>query len=323
LLWTRRAIPDKTDGRAHEDPVTPVLAVEGLRKTYGSLVAVQDVSFEVAEGEIFGILGPNGAGKTTTVECVQGLRSYDGGRVSVLGLDPRTHVAAIQKQIGSQLQESALPDRIKVWEAIDLFGSLSEDGPSQEELLGDWGLAEKRAARFGSLSGGQKQRLFVALALVNDPKLVFLDEMTTSLDPSSRRVAWDLIRRIRERGTTVVLVTHFMDEAENLCDRLVVIDEGRVKAEGSPQQLIGRFGGDARVRFTADGVDLSWLGAAPGVREVAQDRGRYEVRGDGPLLANVASALVSHGIAPMDLRTERATLEDVFLTLTRRSEETV
>jgi ABC-2 type transport system ATP-binding protein len=303
--------------------MTPVLTVENLRKTYGPLEAVRDVSFKVDQGEIFGILGPNGAGKTTTIECVQGLRPYEEGRVSVLGFDPRTHVADIQKQIGSQLQESALPDRIKVWEAIDLFGSLSHEGPSQQELLDDWGLTEKKAARFGSLSGGQQQRLFVALALVNNPKLVFLDEMTSGLDPASRRVAWDLIRRIRERGTTVVLVTHFMDEAETLCDRLVVIDGGTVKAEGSPQQLIDRYGGETRVRFTADGADLSWLDEISGVREVLRDRARYEVHGDGPLLANVAAALVSHGIAPMDLRAERATLEDVFLELTERSEEPV
>jgi ABC-2 type transport system ATP-binding protein len=234
----------------------------------------------------------------------------------VLGFDPRTHVADIQKQIGSQLQESALPDRIKVWEAIDLFGSLGLEGPSQQELLDDWSLNEIKTARFGTLSGGQQQRLFVALALVNNPKLVFLDEMTSGLDPASRRVAWDLIRRIRERGTTVVLVTHFMDEAETLCDRLVVIDGGTVKAEGSPQQ-------QTRVRFTADGADLSWLHGISGVREVLRDRARYEVHGDGPLLAHVAAALVSHGIAPMDLRAERATLEDVFLKLTERSEEPV
>jgi ABC-2 type transport system ATP-binding protein len=299
--------------------MAPVLTVESLHKTYGSFEAVHDVSFEVAKGEIFGILGPNGAGKTTTVECVQGLRSYEGGRVSVLGLDPKTHTGDIQKQIGSQLQESALPDRIKVWEALDLFGSLSGKGPTQDELLDDWGLTEKRSARFGNLSGGQQQRLFVALALVNDPKLVFLDEMTTGLDPASRRVAWDLIRRIREGGTTVVLVTHFMDEAETLCDRLVVIDEGRVKAEGSPQQLIDEHGGGARVRFTADGADLSWLSAVRGVHDVIGDRGRYEVRGEGPLVAHVGAALVSHDIAPMDLRAERATLEDVFLLLTGES----
>jgi ABC-2 type transport system ATP-binding protein len=298
--------------------MTPVLSIEGLRKVYGSFQAVSGVSFEVEQGEIFGILGPNGAGKTTTIECVQGLRSYESGTVSVLGLDPMSHAPEIRRHIGSQLQESALPDRIKVWEALDLFGSLSDDGPSPDELLRDWGLAEKRNARFGSLSGGQQQRLLVALALVNDPKLVFLDEMTTGLDPASRRVAWELIRRIRERGTTVVLVTHFMDEAETLCDRLVVIDEGRVKAEGSPQHLIDRYGGGARVRFTADGADLSWLAEITGVTEVTRDRGRYEVQGDGPLLAYVASGLVARGMAPTDLRAERATLEDVFLSLTEK-----
>lgn len=299
--------------------MTAVISVENLRKTYGSLDAVRGVTFDVRDGEIFGILGPNGAGKTTTVECLQGLRHFDSGNVSVLGLDPRVDATDLRRQIGSQLQESALPDRIKVWEALDLFGSLSHRGPAPDELLTDWGLTEKRAARFSTLSGGQQQRLFVALALVNDPSVVFLDEMTTGLDPASRRVAWDLIRRIRERGTTVVLVTHFMDEAENLCDRLIVVDGGEIRAAGSPQQLIDDHGGGARVRFTADGADLSWLSAVAGVREVIGDRGRYEVRGEGPLLAHVAAALVSRGIAPLDLRSERATLEDVFLSLTESS----
>lgn len=296
--------------------MSDVIEVRNLRKSYGDFVAVSDVSFAVEEGEIFGILGPNGAGKTTTVECLQGLRHIDGGEVSVLGLDPRTSSGEIRKRIGSQLQESALPDRIKVWEALDLFGSLSPEGPDPESLLVDWGLTGKRGARFGSLSGGQQQRLFVALALVNDPRLVLLDEMTTGLDPSSRRVAWELIRRIRGQGTTVVLVTHFMDEAETLCDRLVVIDEGRVVAEGSPQQLIDRHGDGVRVRFTADQQDLSWLADTPHVREIRSERGRYEVIGDGPALAYVAAALVEHGIAPIDLRAERPTLEDVFLRLT-------
>jgi ABC-2 type transport system ATP-binding protein len=300
--------------------MAPVLSIERLRKSYGSFQAVRDVSFQVEEGEIFGILGPNGAGKTTSVECVQALRTYDAGNVSVLGLDPRHHAAEIRRRIGSQLQESALPDRIKVWEALDLFGSLSDEGPSPDELLADWGLTDKKTARFDSLSGGQQQRLFVALALANEPKLVFLDEMTTGLDPASRRVAWDLIRRIRERGATVVLVTHFMDEAENLCDRLVVIDEGRVKAEGSPQELIAQYGGGVRVRFTADGADLGWLAGVSGVTGVSNERGRYEVRGEGPLLAHVGAELVAHGLAPLDLRAERATLEDVFLSLTKPEE---
>jgi ABC-2 type transport system ATP-binding protein len=297
--------------------VSEVVSVEHLRKRYGDFAAVADVSFRVEEGEVFGILGPNGAGKTTTVECVQGLRPFDDGHVSVLGLDPRAHPQELRRQIGSQLQESALPDRIKVWEALDLFGSLSPEGPSRDDLLVDWGLSEKRNARFGNLSGGQQQRLFVALALVNAPRIVFLDEMTTGLDPASRRVAWELIRRIREQGATVILVTHFMDEAETLCDRLVVIDGGTVIAEGSPQGLIDRYGEGVRVRFSADGVDLGWLTQVSGVKMVLEDRGRYEVRGDGPLLAHVAAALVGKGIAPLDLRAERATLEDVFLSLTK------
>ena len=234
----------------------------------------------------------------------------------MLGLDPRRHTVELRRRIGSQLQESALPDRIKVWEALDLFGSLTAEGPPWDDLIVDWGLAEKRDARFGNLSGGQQQRLFVALALVNDPRLVFLDEMTTGLDPASRRVAWDLIRRIRDRGTTVVLVTHFMDEAENLCDRLVVIDGGRVVAEGSPQALIDRHGDGVRVRFSAEGDDFSWLSAVQDVKEVHRDRGHFEVVGNGAVLAYVASALVARGITPTDLRVERPSLEDVFLSLT-------
>ncbi len=300
---------------------TPVISVENLQKRYGSFTAVSDVSFHVDEGEIFGILGPNGAGKTTTVESLQGLRTIEGGRVSVLGFDPRRQAADIRRRIGSQLQESALPDRMKVWEALDLFGSLRTGGRNWQDLLEDWGLAQKRDAKFGSLSGGQQQRLFVALALANDPQLVFLDEMTTGLDPSSRRVAWDLIRQIRDRGTTVVLVTHFMDEAESLCDRLVVIDSGTVVAEGSPQGLIERHGGGVRVRFSHADGDLGWLLEVPHVSDVSRDRDRYEVRGDGPVLAYVASALVARGIAPIDLRQERATLEDVFLSLTEEDTE--
>jgi len=191
-----------------------IIEIQNLRKTYGSTVAVDDISFEVAEGEIFGLLGPNGAGKTTTVECLQGLRHPDSGSIRVLGLDPRLEAQALRRRIGSQLQESALPDRIKVWEALDLFASVSPNASDWRVLLEQWGLAEKRKASFSSLSGGQRQRLFVALALVNSPEVVFLDEMTTGLDPAARHVAWDLIRAIRDRGTTVTLVTHFMAEAD-------------------------------------------------------------------------------------------------------------
>jgi ABC-2 type transport system ATP-binding protein len=297
-------------------PGSRIVTVEHLEKRYGDFTAVVDVSFSVDEGEIFGILGPNGAGKTTTVESLQGLRSIEGGEISVLGFDPRTQAAEIRRRIGSQLQESALPDRMKVWEAIDLFASIRASGTDWLQALSEWGLADKRNSRFGSLSGGQKQRLFVALSLVNDPQLVFLDEMTTGLDPSARRVTWDLIRQIRDRGTTVVLVTHFMDEAEALCDRIGVIDAGTVVATGSPQQLIEQYGGGVRVRFTHPGDELHWLQDVLHVTSVSRDRDRFEVRGDGPVLAYVAAALVEHGIAPVDLRQERATLEDVFLTLT-------
>lgn len=294
----------------------PAISVRNLHKRYDGLIAVSDVSFDVEVGEIFGILGPNGAGKTTTVESLQGLRPIDAGDVSVLGLDPSRESVALRRLIGSQLQESALPERIKVWEALDLFGSLSETGSSWEHLLDNWGLAEKRDSKFGELSGGQQQRLFVALALVNNPQLVFLDEMTTGLDPASRRIAWELIRRIREQGTTVVLVTHFMDEAESLCDRLVVFNEGNIVAEGSPQQLIERFGGGVKVRFSSDATDLGWLRTVPHVKKASSRGNRHEVVGEGPVLAHVAAALVQRGIEPTDLRAERASLEDVFLQIT-------
>ncbi len=296
----------------------PIISVENLRKTYGLTVAVDDISFEVNEGEIFGLLGPNGAGKTTTVECLQALRQPDSGRISVLGLDPRTDAAEMRKRIGSQLQESALPDRIKVWEALDLFASLTADALDWRLLLEQWGLADKRKASFSALSGGQRQRLFIALALVNNPKIVFLDEMTTGLDPAARRVAWELIRSIRERGTTVVLVTHFMEEAEKLCDRVAIVDKGKLVATDSPQGLVAALAGEVRVVFTTNEPDLAWLERVPHVRAVSRSGPRVEVTGSGPVLAMVAAALVEHGITPADLRLEQPSLEDVFLTLTNR-----
>ncbi len=295
-----------------------VIEVEHLRKSYGRLVAVDDVSFDVSEGEIFGILGPNGAGKTTAVECLQGLRHPDSGRIQVLGLDPRAEAQALRRRIGSQLQQSALPDRIKVWEALDLFSSIVPGASDWRVLMEQWGLSDKRGASFSSLSGGQKQRLLVALALVNNPELVFLDEMTTGLDPAARRVAWELIRAIRERGATVVLVTHFMDEAQQLCDRLAIVEGGRVVALDSPQGLIAEHAGRVRVIFTTDAPDVSWLEHVPHVQKVARSGPRVEVEGDGPVLALSAAALVEHGIVPADLRVEQPTLEDVFLALTGR-----
>ena len=296
--------------------MAPVVEVGHLHKRYGEFVAVEDVSFTVEQGEIFGILGPNGAGKTTTVECLQGLRKADGGELSVLGYDPRHQAGPLRRLIGSQLQESALPDRMKVWEALDLFSSLAGGGPPWETVLHQWGLAEKRDAQFGSLSGGQQQRLFVALAVVNSPQLVFLDEMTTGLDPMSRRVTWDLVRRIRDSGTTVVLVTHFMDEAETLCDRIAVINDRRVAAIDTPAGLIERYGGPAEVTFSTDRSDLDFRPLIDEVESVARHGHRVSVTGSGPLLARVAAELVAHGIAPLDLGVKRASLEDVFLALT-------
>jgi ABC-2 type transport system ATP-binding protein len=228
----------------------------------------------------------------------------------------------LRRRIGSQLQEAALPDRIKVWEALDMFASVADHALDWNTLLNQWGLSEKRKASFGSLSGGQRQRLFIALALVNNPKIVFLDEMTTGLDPAARHVAWELIRAIRDHGATVVLVTHFMDEAEELCDRLAIVDHGKIIAADSPGGLIASHAGQVRVIFTTDKEDLTWLDKVPYVKQVERLGPRVEVEGTGPVLAHVSAALLAHDIEPSDLRIEQPSLEDVFLKLTgRRAEE--
>ena len=293
------------------------IRVDGLRKRYGDLLAVDGVSFRVAEGEIFGLLGPNGSGKTTTVECLQGLRRADAGVLDVFGRDPRTEPREVRRLIGSQLQESALPDRIKVWEALRLFSVIDGNGRGWERLLREWGLEERRNAAFGDLSGGQRQRLFVALALVAEPRLVVLDEMTTGLDPAARRVAWELVAAIRDRGATVLLVTHFMDEAEQLCDRLAVMRGGRVVATGSPSELVATTTRWSTVRFTAPELaDVGFLDALTGVHGTTKEGGgRVAVRGQGPVLARVAHALVERDIEPADLRVQLPTLEDAYLAL--------
>jgi len=296
-----------------------VIEVSNLRKTYKLITAIDDVSFQVHEGEIFGLLGPNGAGKTTTVECLQGLRRQDSGTIRVLGLDPQTDASNLKKQIGSQLQESALPDRIKVWEALDLFASTGAVSVDWSALIEQWGLKEKRNAAFGTLSGGQRQRLLIALALVNNPKVVFLDEMTTGLDPAARRVTWDLIKAIRNRGTTVILVTHFMDEAENLCDRIAIMNNGKLAAMDTPQNLINIHANLIQVIFSTERNDIEWLKNIPHVHNFSRHGQRIEIEGDGPVLALVASELVKHGIVPLDLRKEQPSLEDVFLKITGRS----
>jgi ABC-2 type transport system ATP-binding protein len=295
--------------------VDAVIVVEHLAKRYGDLQAVADVSFEVQQGEIFGVLGPNGAGKTTSVECVQGLRTPDAGRVDVLGLDPASQASALRERIGAQLQESSLPQRLRVGEALRLFSSFQVGGPPWRSVMQDWGLEAKEKAPFGSLSGGQRQRLLVALALVNDPRVVFLDEMTTGLDPAARRSTWELVERIRGRGTTVVLVTHFMDEAERLCDRLVIVVAGRVVATGTPAELVAAHSDDVTVTFTAAGTDVDFLGAVPGVRKVEVVGDKVFVRGGPTAPPHVGKALVDRGIAPADMDVERASLEDVYLRL--------
>jgi ABC-2 type transport system ATP-binding protein len=298
--------------------VEPVIAVQGLTKRYGRTAVVDGVSFEVGRGEIFGILGRNGAGKTTTVECLQGLRRADGGRMSVLGLDPLTQAAELRKRIGSQLQESALPQRIKVWEALRWFASFVPGARDPDRLMQQWGLAEQRNTHYSDLSGGQRQRLFIALALVNDPELVFLDEMTTGLDPAARHTAWALVRAVRAGGASVVLVTHFMEEAERLCDRVAVLERGAIVALDSPGALIAEHARQMTVRFSSNAGDLDWLAAVAGVDQVTQRNGSVEVRGTGPVLAEVGAALVGHGIRPMDLRADQPNLEDVFLSITGR-----
>src|ERR1700691_4983837 len=231
----------------------PVIQVSGIRKTYGRTVAVDEVSFEVNDGEIFGLIGPNGAGKTTTMECIEGIRKPDRGTISVLGLDPFRQVYKLQERSGVQLQQAQLQKRIKVWEAVDLWTTLYHrrtiDG---ERLLEQLGLIDKRNAWFMTLSGGQKQRLFIALALINDPEVVFLDELTTGLDPQARRAIWDLVRGIRERGKTVFLTTHLMEEAERLCDRVAIIEHGRIIDVDTPERLVARHCPERTVVLATD-----------------------------------------------------------------------
>jgi ABC-2 type transport system ATP-binding protein len=300
----------------------PVIQVSNFRKTYKKFVAVEDVSFDVYDGEIFGLIGPNGAGKTTTMEGVEGLRVPDSGRISVLGLDPFKDIQMLQERIGVQLQEAQLQKRIKVKEAVHLWANLYQrkiaDG---EKLLEQLGLADKRNSWFMTLSGGQKQRLFIVLALINDPEVVFLDELTTGLDPQSRRAIWELVRGIRERGKTVFLTTHLMEEAERLCDRVAIIEHGRIIDMDSPEALIRRYCRERAVVLTTDDPTAETrFNSIPGVEMVTMKDGKLTIRGNEEnLVTEVIRCISESGIHVTDFRTILPTLEDVFLRVTGHS----
>ncbi|HEY1919029.1 MAG TPA: ABC transporter ATP-binding protein [Streptosporangiaceae bacterium] len=298
----------------------PVIEVSHLRKTYGTTVAVDDLSFSVDEGEIFGILGPNGAGKTTTVECSTGLRTPDSGSIRILGFDPATDREDLHLNVGVQLQSSVLPGRLRVHEILDLYQSFYPNPADVGELTESLGLTSKLRDYYKALSGGQKQRLSIALALIGRPKIAVLDEMTTGLDPRARRETWELIAHVRDRGVTIVLVTHYMDEAERLCDRIALIDQGRIAATGTPVQLAAQAGGGKRVRFVPsapfpDGL----LTDLPEVASVRRDGSHVLVGGSGELVNAVILTLAAAEVTARDVELESATLEDAFVQLTGRS----
>ncbi len=301
---------------ASTHPLHDVVTVRGLRKLYGGRVVVDDLDLDVARGEVLGLIGANGAGKTTTVECLQGLCRPDAGAIRVLGFDPVTEADRLRALIGSQLQDSGLPDRLRVGEAVELFASAR--ARRGDELLDRFGIGSRRRSAFSSLSGGERQRLFLVLALLNRPELVILDELTQGLDPSARREVWSAVAQLREEGTTVLLVTHELDEAEALCDRVVAMRAGQVLDAGTPAELVARHAGGATIRFgleVGDRVDA--LPAVRGVQRVTSDAGTGQVTvvGDRSSIAYVGAWLVERGVVPPDLRVEVPDLEAALLTL--------
>ncbi len=294
-----------------------MVTVEHLVKKYGRRVAVNDVSFSIREGEIFGLIGPNGAGKTTTVECISGLRAPNSGSISVYGLSPQKDRNKMREFVGVQLQESALPPRLRVGEAVKLFASFYSNAQDPNELLESLRIKEVEYSAFKKLSGGQKQRLSIALALVGNPKLAILDELTTGLDPEARHETWSLIERLRDRGVTVILVTHFMDEAERLCDRLAVINHGTVRALDTPEAIAAKAGG-SRVRFAVtQTVDEQTLRAIPGVNEIERKDRYITVTGTGDLAGAVINALAAIGVRVSEVEARAGNLEDAFIKLTK------
>ncbi|TMU97237.1 ABC transporter ATP-binding protein [Streptomyces sp. DASNCL29] len=297
----------------------PLIEVSNLRKEYRNHVAVQDVSFSVEEGEIFGILGPNGAGKTTAVECVEGMRKRDGGEISVMGLDPLKDkdLAELRESIGIQLQQSELPPKMKVWEALELYSTFYRDPVDWRELIKDWGLSGKADTAYGSLSGGQQQRLSIALALVGKPRVAVFDELTTALDPHARRETWKLIEKVREQDVTVLLVTHFMEEAERLCDRIAIIESGRVVALDTPSGLVSRVDEQQIIRFKPSvPMDDELLTSLPEVSSVTRSKSQVTVVGKGNVVYAVISVLARNQIVANELRLEQASLDDAFVALT-------
>ena len=301
-------------------PATPVIEVSALRKSYGGRAVVDGVSFAVEEGEIFGILGPNGAGKTTTVECVEGLRVPDAGRVRVTGLDPVADHEEVARVLGAQLQESELQAKLTVREALELYASFYPHPADWRPLAERLGLTAKLTTRFAKLSGGQKQRLFIALALIGNPRVVVLDELTTGLDPRARRDTWQLIEDVRASGVTVLLVTHFMEEAQRLCDRIAVIDKGRVAALDTPDGLIRRSAGSTVISFTpSSALDDGDLNSLPALTSVARKDGRITLSGSDETVNAVITLLARNHITAHQLRVSDATLDDAFLDLTEVS----
>ncbi len=312
----RRTIVGMTHTEIDIDRDAPVIAVRGLRKSYAGRRVVDDLDLDVHAGEVVGLIGANGAGKTTTVECVQGLRRPDAGTLRVLGLDPIRDAARLRPMIGSQLQASALPDRMRVGEAVELFATSAAQDAG--ELLDRFGLADRRRSPFAGLSGGERQRLFLVLALLNRPRLVVLDELTQGLDPAARRGVWGAVARLRDEGTTVLLVTHELDEAEALCGRVIALRDGRVLDQGAPAELVARHAPWARVEFgapAADGHLLDDLRRLPGVEHVDADHGQVSVRGRREVIAHVGAELVRRGPVPPDLRVVVPDLEAALLHL--------
>jgi len=295
-----------------------VVQIKNLYKSYGKIKAVDGISFNVSKGEIFGMVGPNGAGKTTAIECIEGLRKPSSGSIDVLGFNPTKDGRNLRKYIGIQLQQSELPQRLKVWEALELFNSFYNKTIKWQSLLDDLGLKEKQKSYFDKLSGGQKQRLFIALALINDPDVIFLDELTTGLDPQARRNTWELIENIQKKGKTIFLTTHYMEEAERLCDRVAIMNNGKIIALDTPDNLIRDINVEQRLIFNlVQDFDINLIKQLNSVTNAEQKANKIAVYGkDQSMVSDVVNLLVKNNIRFLNLKTEQATLEDVFLTLT-------